>query len=356
MKAADLQHSLLQAWQTAIEAGKFANEFVAPFDDPQQRWQAGDRIVFGLRMGADVEFYAINREPVGRTGPLSDPLSGQPISLQFEERVLASSGIHCSFCEHRLFKPGASRPSPGRQPAISPDEQHCRFFCREADHPLSLRSRAPLATISLRNFQWNAYHNAVPLEPRGHFLFVPLRAHGASERLPHLPQRLSSSLLADLLELSSRLPDLVLLFNSLGAGASVNHIHAQAVCRASPLAIERAATRRYRGYWIVEDYPAKAVCFTREDDAEIDRVVSMLQEESRPYNIVICHGRIFVIPRNADHEIVAELPGDAMAGIDFVGRLSVLYRDTFDRLDEECVARAFSKTIASVTELVERLA
>ena len=58
---------LYGAWWQAVAAGEVANHFVAPQDDPAERWQAGERIIFGVRhTGEEFAFYAHNLDSEGR--------------------------------------------------------------------------------------------------------------------------------------------------------------------------------------------------------------------------------------------------------------------------------------------------
>ncbi|CAK9056049.1 unnamed protein product [Durusdinium trenchii] len=97
--------------------------------------------------------------------------------------------------------------------------------------PLRLELRPLLGRVKLAGMtnDWDIYHNMSPADVRGHFLLLP----SLSERSNWRSQAFERSDCSDMVLLSSSIEppgSLVLGFNSIGAGASQNHIH----CHASP--------------------------------------------------------------------------------------------------------------------------
>ncbi len=96
--------------------------------------------------------------------------------------------------------------------------------------PLALQLRPVVATLSLPqlNTPWQVFHNVSPADVRGHFLLVPtLDEPDTNWRA----QALTPADCHDLVHLASSIApvgSLFLGFNSVGAAASQNHIHAHA--------------------------------------------------------------------------------------------------------------------------------
>jgi hypothetical protein len=92
---------------------------------------------------------------------------------------------------------------------------------------------------------WDVYHNISPVDPRGHFLLVPdLEQSTKNWR----DQSLIATDCHDITNLASTIQppgSLMITFNSVGAGASQNHVHCHAwVCPPAPLVQEG----RRKGY------------------------------------------------------------------------------------------------------------
>jgi len=339
---------IIAAWNDAVAAGKLQNFLVAPAEDTKGRWRQGDRIRFGLRVAMEVadapEFFAVN-ESLGRE-----------ISLATRRQVLSEIGFECRFSEYRLLKPGGNLRRLGRLPDISDAADQCRFHCENPAHALSLLNREPLATARFNGGRWNAYYNALPLEPCGHFIWVPTTANDAMSFsapgvLPHFPQRLTAEWVDDLLELSANYCDQIVLFNSLYAGASVNHIHLQSLVQRGRLAVETSTVTTYCGLQVLDDYPAAAFAFAPDERAAICNCVARLQELEVPFNLVCFPARLLIFPRDANHAIVSEFPGDALAGLDFAGRCFVADPEAYEAADANRVISALGKTVLSMPQL-----
>lgn len=99
---------------------------------------------------------------------------------------------------------------------------------------------------------WDIYHNISPVDPRGHFLLLPdLDRSKENWR----DQSLIATDCHDMTYLASTMQpvgSLMITFNSVGAGASQNHIHCHGwVCPPPPLLQGRGS-----GYYAVEDATA----------------------------------------------------------------------------------------------------
>lgn len=99
---------------------------------------------------------------------------------------------------------------------------------------------------------WDVYHNISPVDPRGHFLLLPTFQVETNWR----DQSLIAKDCHDVTYLASTiypLGSLMLSFNSVGAGASQNHIHLHAwVCPSPPLLDSTNKKNGIHGYAVTE--------------------------------------------------------------------------------------------------------
>jgi len=336
---------LYGAWRQAVAAGVVTNHFVAPQHDPGGRWQEGERIAFGIRYtGEGFAFYAHNLDQV------------KDIYSAVEEKYVGFSPYICQLNGYRALRPGLKRTQPGRQPTLSAAPEDCRFYCQDAAKPLSLVTRCPLLQVHLRHFSWNAYYNAAPVEKTGHFLWVPVQNDQGTPYLPHYPQVLTLKFLEDAIRLFKKLDQTIVFFNGLNAGASVNHIHLQAVHHNQKLALEMAALEVTERYTILTDYIALGLVFNLEQPAaEIFAWVDKLHQLGIPYNLVMLGNRIVLFPRDIDHEITTELPNDRPGAPAFWGKLITTNRQMFCDLDLPRLTRAFQKMGLSPEQFAELL-
>ncbi len=239
-------------------SGKIVNEFEASADDQEGRWSKDDRIAFGLTStSSGISYFARNLRTAAQ------------IRASVDERKVDGTGFECQFNGYRALRPGGPGQGLGRQPDVPAGSAACRFGCQDPKKSLSLLRRDPLLQVRLPRFRWNAYYNATPFEKEGHFLWVPVVVDGTTTILPHVPQLLNQEFLEDMLLLFQRTTQTIVFFNSLHAGASVDHIHVQAVFHRDRLAIEDAGTAAYRGFTVLEGYPAEGLVFALDSRSPI---------------------------------------------------------------------------------------
>ena len=170
--------------------------------------------------------------------------------------------------------------------------------------------------------------NVSPIE-YGHVLLCP-------RVTDCLPQQISPELLLPPLYMAaeSRNPYFRVGYNSLGAYATINHLHFQAYYLMEAFPIERAQTtrlpqrvykKRHRHGVVVNQvtgYPVRCLCFERKDatfEALADllgNACERLQERNIPFNLLIAdHGaRVFLIPQVFSHRAAkGEIPEDVAA-------------------------------------------
>ena len=211
--------------------------------------------------------------------------------------------------------------------------------------------------------------NVSPIE-YGHVLLCPRVLEG-------LPQRVSPETLLPplLMAAESRNPYFRVGYNSLGAYATINHLHFQAYYLMEAFPIERAPTRRLparvfptkrhrHGIKVSEvtEYPVRCVCFERGDGFEslahmVGVACQRLQERNCPFNLLVAdHGaRVFLIPQKFSQRVAAgEVPADVVAtGVnpavfEISGHLLYKTQEDYDACSQETAQRMLE--CASLTE------
>ena len=261
-----------------------------------------------------------------------------------DEKTIDQSGFVIQFNGYRALKPCGKIPSVGKQQEVPAEAINCLFYCQDPKRSLSLLRRDSLIQVALPNWKWNAYYNAVPFEKEGHFLWVPIFVDGTTTIMPHIPQELSRAFLEDALALFRNSDRLVVFFNSLHAGASVNHIHLQAVFHKGTLSIESASITKQGGLTILEGYPAQGIVFSRV--AEPDEIwphLDLLQKKKVPFNLIFVGERICLIPRNPEYEVVEEFPMGVIASMELAGKIITVDKAVYDSVNYPTIKNAFQK-------------
>jgi diadenosine tetraphosphate (Ap4A) HIT family hydrolase len=319
-----IQVDLTEVWAKTVRAGHICNRF--------RDWH-GRQVEVGVRLGdRGPEQYAFDTE------------KGTEIGAAVIEREIDDTGLSVQWNQFRALKPQVRPAGLGRQADYPPGVNDCFFACQNPAHPLSLLRRDRLVHLSLPNEQWAALYNAFPVEKDGHFLWVPITTEGAKTAYPHRLQILTRSLVEDFLALGKASSDALTLFNSLHAGASVNHIHFHTVARRGGVPIERASAAAMGPYCVLEDYPAVGLLY--QDPIDLDalwRSVDKLQRREVPLNLIYSERRLHLFARDVNNEMIEEFPGGVMACMELSGRLITTEEHFYSRADRELLNRAFRK-------------
>lgn len=340
IKVMSVFQDLSEAWLNAVGAGKIVNEFET---------SGKERLESGLAFkGGRIEYYARNLT------------TGAPVVVIVEERPVAGTAFRIQYNGVRALRAGG-RPRPaGKQPDLPGEAGQCRFHCQELSQRSSILRREPVAQVALKHSRWNAYPNATPFEREGHLLWIPIVLDGPSTVLPHLLQRLSFPLLEDILILFRRSRSMLLFFNALHGGASVNHIHVQGLFHRERLAIEAAETLPSSGSSpcrLLHNYPARGLVFDRDVTADLlFPALDQLQRKEIAFNLILIGERICLIPRNPDHEVVPEFPGGGIASMELSGKLITVDKKTFERIDRDAIWHMLKKTTLPVEEALPEYA
>ena len=168
--------------------------------------------------------------------------------------------------------------------------------------PRPRAARLPIKRLSKESlFAWDVYHNVSPVDPRGHFLLLPAMDDQKNWRC----QSLTHSDCQDVTYLASTIKPArssVITFNSVGAGATQNHIHLHLWPSPPPPLLEYAVTQARTsssmeledGVVSMLDYPctcirmrcdASSACATNRAAEVLAKVVDIAQWIELPYNV-----------------------------------------------------------------------
>jgi hypothetical protein len=125
-----------------------------------------------------------------------------------------------------------------------------------------------------------------------------------------------------------------LAYNSLGAGASVNHLHIHGFVD-KPLAIEHASWQHNGGEL---RYPLKAFRFNHV--AKSWQCIHALHRQNQPYNLLYRSGSCYVIPRKPPSAV--ELPGwlPSVGWTEACGSFNLSDENNFNNLTSDKISHA----------------
>ena len=134
-------------------------------------------------------------------------------------------------------------------------------------------------------------------------------------------------------ELGGRIEGIGFGYNSLGAHASVNHLHFQLFARREPLPV---ADPRWRHNGGGEPYPARCEAFDSADRAwaYIDR----LHQIGVTYNLIYLPGRLLCLPRKPQGECPTPSWGSGLSWYEMAGGMLTFNRHDFDALEQTPIA------------------
>lgn len=148
------------------------------------------------------------------------------------------------------------------------------------------------------NIQLRVLYNKFPFSPF-HLIIVP----EAEKKMPqYLVKQYHELIWRIVEEQSGNLPGFGVGYNSLGACASVNHLHFQSFIQKNTLPIEKSLWQHNGGR---HEYPMYCVKTTSIN--ECWAVIEKLHKDNRPYNLLYRPGCCYILPRKMQgSESVAE--------------------------------------------------
>ncbi|XP_011095440.1 GDP-L-galactose phosphorylase 2-like [Sesamum indicum] len=225
----------------------------------------------------------------------------------------------------------------------------------------------PKAPIDAENSPSVVAINVSPIE-YGHVLLIP-------RILECLPQRIDreSFLLALYMAVEAGNPYFRLGYNSLGAFATINHLHFQAYYLATPFPIERAPSKKIittNGGVKISDilnYPVRGLVFEGGNTLEdLSNVVSdsciCLQENNIPYNVLIADTgkRVFLFPQcYAEKQALGEVSSELLdtqvnpAVWEISGHMVLKRKEDYEEASEENAWRLLAEVSLSEARLQE---
>ena len=143
------------------------------------------------------------------------------------------------------------------------------------------------------------------------FPFIDYHALLVVDKAKHNNQYLTQKYLDYIINLQTRTqqqcPDFVITYNSLGAGASVNHLHFHTYLENTPLTIFSAQFTHNGGE---QPYPATCRVFSNSNEAW--QTIDTLHNNNTPYNLLIKDNKIYCLPRTF---LPKKVPGNEFTGV-----------------------------------------
>lgn len=180
------------------------------------------------------------------------------------------------------------------------------------------------ARVLYNKFPFSEYHLLIVLSPE----------NNSSQLLTQESHQYVFSLVQDMGEV---FPGFGVGYNSLAAGASVNHFHFQGFVRQQLFPIEQDHWRHNGGN---DDYPLAVKRFSDGDSSW--QYLQQLTEQNKAFNCLYRDNYCYVVPRK--YQGTVELP-EWLTGagwIDMAGAITVSDEVTFNAIDEQAVSQALT--------------
>lgn len=163
-------------------------------------------------------------------------------------------------------------------------------------------------------------------------------------------------------------------FNTLGAYASINHLHFQGYFLNAPFPVERVETEYLAGFTNktdkelrvskLLDYPVRAFVFELGSDLEelareVSNACNVLESNNIPYNLLIvdCGARVFLFPQKFDENKKAGvIPEDVLdtqvnpAAFEIGGHMVLKRREDYEEVSEDKICELLSYASFSASE------
>jgi len=163
------------------------------------------------------------------------------------------------------------------------------------------------------------------------FPFVKYHALLVADKAQHNNQYLSKEYLDYIFNLQTnaqdQIPELVVAYNSLGAGASVNHLHFQVFLEARPLPVFSAKFLHNGGS---EPYPASCNVFT--DVENCWDFIQTLHADNVPFNLLFKDKRIYCLPRKLVSDYNPDVNISVYGWSEMAGAFTMSDKDVFKQV------------------------
>jgi hypothetical protein len=169
------------------------------------------------------------------------------------------------------------------------------------------------------------YHTSVVPEPdAGHAQFLSVQLHRLGWGCREI--------------MAASHPDTVLAYNSLGAYASVNHLHFQTIADASTLSLIKAHD--------LAAYPVPTAVYT--DPGSAWDHINRLQSADRPFNLIYAPGRVIVIERRFQGGYPEPAWTTGFAWYELSGGIITIDKAAFDQVTDDQIEAAFKAATADL--------
>ncbi len=184
------------------------------------------------------------------------------------------------------------------------------------------------------------YYNKYPFAPF-HGLLVP-------ERECRQPQFLTVEYHTYVWEVAQQLAQTLdgvgFGYNSIGAFASVNHLHFQMFLKPAGFPVMNADWRHNGGG---EAYPAPCLAF--DDSREAWRCIEALHFRDEAYNLLYLPGKLFVFPRPKQGTYPQPAWTSGFTWHELAGGIIAFNREDYERLDEPAIQAELARLGAGLT-------
>jgi len=279
--------------------------------------------------------------------------TGEPLSLNRQQARQTKSGLIIKLNELRKLRPAAPLLKPGRLPDLDFNRSGCKFGCVDPAAPASILNRAMLLRVKARACEFAIMPQLAPLET-AHVLLVPCEGTESST-FPHLDQLLDPGLINDILDLARGLKEWIMVFNSMHAGATVRHLHLQALKFSEPLPVECASIVERSGWRLFDKFPARGLVFDQAERSNLIQAALALQSRWVPFNLLAHAQKAFLFARNPEQEIIDIFPFTRFAAMEMAGLIYVSNQEAFDAATDDTITAALRRTTLTPEQLLKVL-
>lgn len=190
--------------------------------------------------------------------------------------------------------------------------------------------------------EWN--HKSVSLL-YNKFPFIDYHGLLVIDKHKHLNQYLTQEMLSYIFALQNQVQNSVkkigIAYNSIGAGASVNHLHFQIFIPSQMLSLFSPEWQHNGG---IRQYPAYCLLFNNADDCWL--YVSQLHERNIAYNLVFQQNKIYCLPRKRP-AISSEFNCSGFGWFEMAGGFTCFDKSGYDNLLYPEIEQAIQSISAS---------
>ncbi|MEA3303560.1 MAG: HIT domain-containing protein [Pseudomonadota bacterium] len=183
--------------------------------------------------------------------------------------------------------------------------------------------------------EWSGRHfrvlyNKFPFAP-WHLLIVP----NAQAQRPQYLDFDSHAMIWQLVSAQQQvMPGFGIGYNSLGAGASVNHLHFQGFLRSEPLPVESQCWRHHGG-----DQPYPLKCRVEHSAEQAWQMIEQFQQHNQPFNLLYRPGICYLLPRLPQGAVAAEPWAQGIAWYESCGVFTLADQALFTELTQQQITQ-----------------